>query len=140
MEIPINYLAVLIAAISNMVLGFIWYGPLFGKTWIRLIGLTEEKLEAQKKKGMGKAYGIQALGSLVMSYVLAHTLIFASSYTNTTGIPAGLMAGFWSWLGFIAPVSLASVLWEGKPWKFWLITTGYYLVALLLMGSILASF
>ena len=47
MEIPINYLAVLAAAVSNMVLGFLWYGPLFGKTWSKLMGwgeMTPEKM------------------------------------------------------------------------------------------------
>jgi hypothetical protein len=55
-----------------------------------------------------------------------------------SGMPAGLMCGFWNWLGFIAPVTLGTVLWEGKPWKLWALTNGYYLFSLLIMGVILA--
>lgn len=47
------------------------------------------------------------------------------------------MAGFWNWLGFIAPVTLGVVLWEGKPWKLWVLHNAYYLLALLVMGVIL---
>lgn len=48
------------------------------------------------------------------------------------------MAGFWNWLGFVAPVTLGAVLWEGKHWKLWFLNNGYYLVTLLLMGAVLA--
>ena len=136
--VPINYLSVLGAAVASMILGFLWYGPLFGKEWARLMGFTTDKMDAAKKKGMGKSYAIMAVGSLLMSYALAHNLIFGSAYLQMSGIEAGIMAGFWNWLGFIAPVTVGVVLWEGKPWKLWCITAGYYLVTLLVMGMILA--
>lgn len=136
---PINYLAVVIAAVASMVLGFLWYGPLFGKQWAKLMGWSEKDMATMKAKGgMGKLYFIQALGSLIMSYVLAHALIFAGKYTNTSGISAGLMVGFFNWLGFIAPVTLGSVLWEGKSWKLWFLNNAYYLVTLSVMGVILS--
>lgn len=48
------------------------------------------------------------------------------------------MVGFWNWLGFVAPVTLGGVLWEGKPWKLWGLNNGYQLLSLLVMGVILA--
>lgn len=138
MQVPINYFAVLVAAIASMAIGFAWYGPLFGKTWMKLSGITQEKIDASKQKGMTMLYGIAALGSLVMAYVLAHALVFASAYFKISGVQAGLMVGFWNWLGFIAPVTLGAVLWEGKSPKFWLLINGYYLISLLVMGVILA--
>ncbi|MEK7542332.1 MAG: DUF1761 domain-containing protein [Patescibacteria group bacterium] len=136
--VPINYLAVLVAAAASMVLGFVWYGPLFGKMWMKLSGITQEKIDASKKSGMNKTYALALVGSLVMAYVLAHALVFASSYFKISGVQAGLMVGFWNWLGFIAPVTLGAVLWEGKPVKLWFLNNGYYLVSLLIMGVILA--
>ena len=136
--VPVNYWAVIVATIASMVMGFVWYGPLFGKAWIKEMGWTEEAMAAAKAKGMAKQYALMALGSLVMSFVLAHAVVFASSYMQVTGLSAGLQAGFWNWLGFIVPVTLSSVLWEGKSWKLWFLNIGYYLVALLVMGSILA--
>lgn len=138
MEIPINYFAVVVAAVSAMVWGFLWYGPVFGKIWIKEMGWTPESIEAAKKKGMAKQYVLQAVGALVMAYVMAHVFVFASTYTQTFGLVGGLMVGFWNWLGFVAPVTLGAVLWEGKSWKLWALNAGYYLVVLCTMGVILS--
>ncbi len=135
--VPINYWAVLAAAVASIVLGFTWYGPLFGKPWMAHMGFTKESMEAAKKKGMTLNYVLMSLGSLVMAYVLAHNLVFAAAYTETAGVSAGLMAGFWAWLGFIAPVVMGDQLWGGKKWGLYPINAGYYLVSLLLMGAIL---
>lgn len=58
---------------------------------------------------------------------------------NVSGIMGGLQAGWWNWLGFVAPTTVGMVLWEGKPWKLWIITAGFYLLSLLLMGVILGA-
>ena len=121
-----------------MVLGALWYGPLFGKLWMTLSGMTEEKIAAAKAKGMGKTYALAFLGCLLMAYVLAHSLIFASAYFKASGLSSGLTAGFWNWLGFIVPVTLGSVLWEDKPWKLWCLNNAYWLLSLLIMGAILS--
>ena len=139
--VVINYWAVVVCAIANMALGFAWFGPLFGKPWVAMMGWSQEEMqkgqEKMKKEGW-KTYSLAFIGALVMACVLAHALIFAGLYFESDGIGAGLQAGFWMWLGFIAPVLLGSVLWEGKSWKWWVLMNGYYLVALLMMGSILA--
>ncbi|MDO8560493.1 MAG: DUF1761 domain-containing protein [bacterium] len=136
--VPINYAAVVVAAVASMAIGFAWYGPLFGKQWMALSGITPEKIATDKKKGMNKLYALAMLGSLVMSYVLAHALVFSSTYMKVSGVMAGVQVGFWNWLGFVVPVTLGSVLWEGKSWKLWLLNNGYYLVTLKVMGVILA--
>lgn len=140
--VPVNCWAVLLCAVVSMVLGTLWYGPLFGKPWMKMMGISQAEMEAGKKKGMkgmGKSYSLMFVGSLVMAFVLQHSLIFASAYLNISGVSAGLQAGFWSWLGFIAPVTLGSVLWEKKPWKLWALNNGYQLVFLLISGAILAT-
>lgn len=138
MDVPVNYMAVLMAAVANMVLGFLWFGPVFGKLWMKHSGMTSEMMEAAKKQGMGKSYALMALGSLLMAYVLSHALIFASSYLGTSGVSAGLQTGFWNWLGFVAPVTIGVVLWDRKSWGHWAVTYLYYLVGLMMMGVILA--
>ncbi|MEK7103137.1 MAG: DUF1761 domain-containing protein [Patescibacteria group bacterium] len=136
--VPINYVAVLVAGIISMVLGYLWYGPLFGKKWMALMGLSKEKMAGKKSKDMTNQYGLMFVGSLIMAYAFAHSIIFASSYLQATGVSAGLMGGFWTWLGFIAPVTLGSVLWEGKSWKLWMLNNAYYLVLLLINGAMLS--
>ena len=143
MGVPINYLAVLAATISSMIVGYVWYGPLFGKSWMAAMGIDSMRMEQMKAemkaKGAGKSYALMFVGSLVMAFVLAHALVFASAYLHASGISAGLTAGFWNWLGFIAPVLFGSVLWEQKPMKLYYINVGYYLVTLCVMGMILAA-
>lgn len=135
--VPINYWAVLVSAIAAMGLGYLWYGPLFGKPWVAMMGWSRGEMESKMKTGVGPQYLLQAVGALVMAYVLAHSIIFAGSYLHQTGIAAGIEGAVWSWLGFVAPVSLGSVLWDGKPWKLWMINSGYFLVTLVVMGIIL---
>lgn len=138
-NVPINYWAVLVAAIVQMVLGFLWYGPLFGKPWMRMMGITQEQIQKAKGKSMAGSYFIMLIGSLLMSWILAHAVVFASAYLFFYGASAGIAIGFLNWLGFIAPVQVGSVLWEGKSWKLWFLNTTYYLVSLAIMGAILAS-
>ncbi len=136
--VPVNYWAVVSAAVASMVLGFVWYGPLFGKLWMKLSGMNPEQMSSAKAKGMGKNYAITFVGTLLMSFVFSHALVFASAYMNVSGVQAGLSTGFWNWLGFVVPVSLGSVLWENKSWKYWGLGAAYHLAMLLLMGVILA--
>ncbi len=138
--IDVNYLAVLACAVVGMVVGFLWYGPLFGKAWSKMMGwgeMTPEKMKEMQKKAM-PGYVVQFIGALVMAYVLSHTYAYASEFTQTFGIAGGLMVGFWTWLGFIAPVTLGSILWEGKPISLWYINASFYLVELLAFGVIIA--
>lgn len=136
--VPINYWAVLVAAVANMVIGSIWFGPMFSRTWMRLSGMTPEALERAKAKGMASQYLLAFVGSLLMAFVLAHAFEFASTYMKVSGYPAGISTGFWNWLGFIVPVTLGAVLWEGKSWKYWFLNIGYYLISLVVMGMIIA--
>ena len=136
----INYLAVLVCGVASMVLGFVWYGAIFKNVWLRLMGWGEDHVAGPEgKKAANRGYVISFIGSLVMAYILSHVITYASDYTNTEGVTAGLTSGFWMWLGFVAPVTLGSVLWEGKSWKLWGLNNAYYLVQLLVFGAILAS-
>lgn len=142
MDIVINYWALLGAVIVSIALGTLWYGPLFGKQWMRIVGITHEQMEEGKKKGMQamwRSYAIMALGSLVMAYVLAHIIAYASAFTGSSGVDAGIAAAVSVWIGFVGPVMMGNVLWEGRPWKYWFITSGYYLVSLILMGIIIST-
>lgn len=132
--ISVNYTAVIAAAAVNMVLGFVWYGPLFGKAWSMMMGFTKEDMEKAKKEGMTKSYAITLVGALVMAYVFAHFISVGGAST----ISAGATIGLWLWLGFIATTTLSGMLWGKKPYKLYLLENGYYLVLLVINGALLA--
>ena len=134
-QASINYLAVLAAAVVSIILGFLWYGPLFGKQWMQLMGITNKQMKEGSKKGMAKTYTIMIVSTLLTSYILAHFV----DYMQASSMIDGIMLGFWIWLGFIATVQIGSVLWEQKPVKLYFINTLHTLVNLAVMGAILAA-
>ena len=132
-QADINYLAVLVAAVVNMVLGAIWYAPpVFGRTWMALVGKTEADI---RRSSAGRAYAITAVVALILSYVLAHFV----DYTKATTLVTGAQTGFWLWLGFVATVSAGGFIFEGRPVRLYLLNNGYNLVSLVVMGTILAA-
>ena len=141
--VPINYFAILVCGVASVVLGFIWFGPLFGKTWMRLAGMPDDAMERAKadpamKRKMYTGYFIAFVAALIGAVVLDHNLVFGSAYLHMSGLSAGFQAGFWNWLGFTVPPTLGMVLWEGKSWKLWTIINAYWLLLFLIMGAILA--
>ncbi len=132
MEVHVNFLAVLIAAVANYVIAMIWYAAIFGKLWQKLTGITDMKPAVLN-------IVLVFIGSFVLSFVLYHSIAFGNAYVKTSGITGGLMGGFWSWLGFIAPVTLTTKLYENKPWGLWLLDNGFWLISLLVMGAILSA-
>jgi len=132
----VNFLAVLFAAVVNMILGMFWYSPaLFGRQWMSLVGLTEADRESAKEKGMGKSYLAGFIGALLIAFVLAIFIGYAGANTIAAGIKTGILA----WLGFVVPVLLGTILWEGKPVKLYFINIGFYLFSLSIMGAILGA-
>ena len=134
MAVDINIVAVFAAAVVSMVVGSLWYGPFFGKEWIKLSGMTDKMMKEAKKKGMAQTYAVGFVSSLLMSYVLGHFV----DYVGATTFGDGAILGIWLWVGFFATSMLGIVLWEGKPVRLYMINTLYYLVTLMLMTGIQA--
>jgi len=129
MEVHVNYLAVLIAAFANYIIAYIWYAVIFSKLWSNLTGITEMKPNPIK-------IILVFIGALLMSFVLYHEIVFGDAYTNITGIRGGLMAGFFTWIGFIVPLTLTGVVYEKRSWKLWLLDNMFWFISLLIMGTI----
>ena len=139
MEITIDYLAIVSAAAAAMALGALWYGPLFGKEWRRLMGMSMDDVKSMPLS-VTQAMGLGFVVALIMAYVLNHILVFSTTfYGNELNYTAGLMSAFWIWLGFVTTTQIGVVLWEGKPWKLFFLNTAYSLVLLAAMGIIISS-
>ncbi len=137
MDIEVNYLAVLIAAVVSMAIGFLWYGPvLFGKPWMKLRGYTDESLKKAQAE-MGKLYGLSFVLALVTAYILSHMMTLSQEFYNYPVIQTGLTTAFFVWLGFMMPVQATATIFGDKKWKLFAIDTGYQLASLLVMGLIL---
>ncbi len=137
-EIQINYLAVLLAAVAYMVIGMIWYGPLFGKQWKALMGLNDESMKKMKMTALQAMAG-GFVTALIMAYVLSFdAFVWSDFFGSSVGQPVfALQLGFWIWLGYVATTQVGSVLWEGRPWKLFCINASNTLVSFIAMAFVI---
>ena len=132
----LNLLAVLVAAISTMVVGFLWYSPiLFAKPWMREMGYDPD--DKAKTKEMQKSAGPAYLGSFIASLVSAFILALFFHWLHVQSLNLGLLVAFHVWLGFVATVQLSGVLFMKQSMKLFAMNTGYQLACYLSMGAIL---
>ncbi len=134
----LNWLAILVAAISTMVVGLLWYSPLlFAKPWIREMGYdpNDKAGKEEMRKGAGRAY----TGSFAASLISAFTLALILHGLRAEDLHFGLMVSFHVWLGFVATVQFTGALFAKQSMKVFGINTGYQLVCYLVMGAILTA-
>jgi hypothetical protein len=125
----INWLAVFGAALSSFPLGFVWYGPLFGKAWQRETGMTDEKAKAGNP-------AIIFGGAFVLALIQASTFaMFLGETTNPAAALYGLCAGL-AWVGAAFGVQY---LFERRSVTLFLINAGYNTVAFTLIGAIIGA-
>lgn len=136
MNVQVNTLAVVLAGLSSMVVGTLWYGPLFGKPWQKMLKLDNKK----SKKEMPVVMGSTVVLSLVMAYVLAHVSFISSGFFGTSFESACLTTAFWLWLGMIVPAILTGGLFEQRRKKLMFLNIGNQLVTLLVMALIIGAF
>ena len=134
----LNLLAIFVAGLSTMAVGFLWYSPLlFAKPWMREMGYDpNDKSRAEEmRKRAGPAY----LGSLLAGLVSAFILALFLHEMHTQSVEIGLLVGFHVWLGFVATVQLTGALFAKQSMKLFGINTGYQLVCYLVMSAILVA-
>ncbi|MEJ0021989.1 MAG: DUF1761 domain-containing protein [Candidatus Doudnabacteria bacterium] len=132
----VNWLAILVSAVASMIIGSIWFGPLFGKMYMSAVGMDKWSPEKQAamKKSMMMTYVWQFIASVVMFYVFARFVVGLNQLT----VSGSVMTAFWVWIGFIVPQKLGDSLWGGKMTLFWL-GIGGSAVTLLATGLVIGA-
>jgi hypothetical protein len=134
MDVQVSWLAVILAAISSMAVGFIWYAkPVFGEQWMKLAGLKDKDM----KEGMGQAMAIVALMSILTAFVLAHMIFIVDRFFGGSFLSNSLWTAFWLWLGISATTIVTHGLFEQRRKKLLLLSVGNRLVTLLVMGLVI---
>lgn len=134
--ITVNYWAVLACGVIAMALGALWYGPLFGKKWLEIVGISPSDLQKRKEmqKNAGPLYLIQFVLVLFQVLVLAHLV---ADTTQASGIERSL----WIWAAFVVPTLAAAAMWTNEGGKIklarFLLQGGYYLLCFMIFGLIL---
>ena len=127
-----NYLAVVVAAIAYWVLGAVWYGVLFNKSWMALEHVTIEQM-----KGVSPVvpYIVSFLLELLIAYALAQLCIWRNANTSGRGASVGVLV----WIGFVGPITFMTYMFEMRPKELFAINEFYPLAGLVLMGVILGG-
>ena len=129
----INIIAVLLAMFGFMVVGFLWYGPLFGKRWMELNGFTPETMgEVNMPVMMAKGLTNSLVAAIGISTVLG--------WSGAVGLLASLKIAFLVWLFFSATTAMLSHIYEKQKLELTVIHFGNQLVAYLLAGAIISFF
>jgi hypothetical protein len=154
----INWIALLLAALSTLVVGFVWYNPkVFGTIWMKESGMTEEKM---KGSNMIMIFGLSIIYAFFISFVLQMLVIhqfgaigmvggdpsiakpsyaaFMADYgTAFRSFKHGALHGFMTGLFLILPVTGVSALYERRSFKYVLVSGGYWVVSMMIMGGII---
>jgi hypothetical protein len=157
-----NWIAVFVSALATLVVGFIWYNPkVFGTVWMKETGLTQDELA---KGNMLKIFGLTYIFSLMIVIIESSLTIHQSGALGMIGGPMkinealpsfnafmtdygtayrtfkhGALHGFMSGLFFAFPMIAINGLFERKSWKYILIHSGYWIVTLTIIGSLICG-
>ena len=130
----INYLAVVAASLIGFAVGFVWYGPLFGKAWMEETGMTEEKIA---EGNMAKTMGLSFVFQLVMAFCLAMFFFGTPEGAAQMTVGSATFYGFLTGAGWILPAFAISGLFEQHSWKLIFIHGFYWVIVFTLMGLVL---
>lgn len=163
----INFLAVLVAALVPMIMGFIWYNPkVLGNAWMQAAGLNEEKL---KGANMAVIFGLSFVLSFLLAFflqaVVIHQFHIASVFydyqeqikdvTTPEGtiykqvmdlvgkghrtFGHGLLHGVMGGLFMVMPIIATGAMFERKGFKYIAINAGYWIICMGIMGGIVSA-
>lgn len=134
MQVEVNWIGVGLAALSSMVVGFIWYTPkIFGDKWAALVGLTKP----QMKRGATRAMLIAILSALITAYILAHVTFLAHDFFKNSFLQDAVTTAFWLWLGLSAMRLIVHDAFEKRPTKLTLLNLGNDFATIIVMGIVI---
>jgi hypothetical protein len=133
-DISIHHLVVLVlvSAVAQCVLGAIWYGAVFKKSWKAMTGVPADL----KLKDVIFPAITFFIACAILSFVLIHVVSWVGARVFTGGAEIGIVC----WLGFMAPPLFAQHIWERRRANLFAINAAYWLLAMALGGGIVAAF
>jgi len=130
-----NWLAILIATLIPMIVGFIYYHKsLFGNAWMNSLGLTEEDL---KKGNMAVIFGVSLLMSFLLSMFMLQNVDGSMQEGEFDSFKHGAFHGTLIGIVVAMPVLVTNGLFERKNFKNLAINTLYWIITLALMGGVI---
>jgi hypothetical protein len=129
----INYLSVLVSAVAYWIIGALWFSAaLFGKTWMKGLGKTEEQL----KEGFSK---LVFLWSFIWSFIASYGIARLMVWTGGNSVADGFMVGLLVAISFVLAPFIINNLFERRPKSLLMVNAFYHFVALIVSGIIIGA-
>lgn len=130
----INYWAVILATVSSMVVGSIWYAtPVFGRYWMKAVGHDDESM----KKGAAFPLVITVIVSFITAWVLAGASFISWKFYDGSFLASALLTAVILWLGFTAARMVTHDAFDRRPWGLTILNIVHELVTLVIMALII---
>lgn len=84
MDITLNWLAIAVVTVLSFLMGNLWFGPLFGKNWMRIVEMDKMSKNQEKDamKGMWKLMISELVATFLMIVGLACVVAAIPEYSG----------------------------------------------------------
>ena len=135
MTVPaINYIAVVLATLSSMIVGFIWYTPrVFGKYWMKLAGIEP----TGTMTGAARPIIITVIVSFITAWVLAGATDISVHFYGGSFLGNAVLTAVILWAGFTAARFITHDVFDRRPWQLTALNIAHELVTIVIMAVII---
>lgn len=135
----INIWAVLLATVSSMVVGSVWYSRrVFGTYWMKAVGHDEESMRTGSAAPL--VLTVIVIVSFITAWVLAGAAAIAQNFYGGSFLANTLLTSVILWAGFTAARMATHDAFDRRPWGLTVLNIVHELVTLLLMALIIGLF
>ena len=130
----INYLAVIAATLSTMVVGSIWYTPkVFGNYWMKAAGI---KPSGKASDAIGPII-VTVIVSFITAWVLAGAVAISQHFYGGSFLVNALLTTLILWAGFTAARFVTHDQFDKRPWQLTVLNVTHELVTVMVMALII---
>lgn len=133
----VNIWAVVVATLSTLVVGAIWYTPrVFGDKWMELAGVDPE----QARQSGAVPIILTVIVSFVTAYALAMLATLTHDFYGGSFLANAALIGVVAWAGFTAARFITHDAFEGRPTSLTTMNIAHELVTVVVMALIIGAF
>lgn len=130
----INYLAVVAATLSSMVVGSIWYTPrVFGKYWMKATGVTPSNRAADAVVPIV----VTLFVSFITAWVLAGATFISQEFYGGSFLGNAIITALVLWAGFTAARFVTHDAFDKRPSGLTILNISHELVTIVIMALII---
>ena len=130
----INYIAVILATLSSMIIGSIWYTPrVFGNYWMKAADITP----SGNSRDAIRPIAVTLVVSFVTAWVLAGAAFISWDFYGGSFFVNSLLTAIILWAGFTAARFITHDAFDGRPAGLTVLNVAHEFVTIVIMSIII---